>query len=162
MMANVRAECLLQIPAEPSPELRIPGAAAQTRVVSMAAEFGADPGNPRELGWCRPRKPSLPSHEALAQSAGYKGFSARWAGAFEVRRRGYAARARCQHPAGVLYRPWRTNVSLVFSIRRMLLESSAAAPSNETRIPQAPVAERPVALPPARRWSCKCGSRYSP
>jgi hypothetical protein len=60
------------------------------------------------------------------------------------------------------YRPWRTNVSLVFSIRRMLFESSAAAPSNETRIAQAPVAERPVALPPARRWSCKCGSRYSP
>ena len=48
-----------------------------------------------------------------------------------------------------IYRPWRTNVSLVFSIRRMLLESSAAAPSNETRIAQAPVAERPVALPPA-------------
>jgi hypothetical protein len=36
MMANVRAECLLKIPAEPSPELRIPGAAAQTRVVSKA------------------------------------------------------------------------------------------------------------------------------
>src|SRR5262249_18749005 len=35
MMANVRAEGLLKIPAEPSPELRIPGAAAQTRVVSM-------------------------------------------------------------------------------------------------------------------------------
>src|SRR5262252_7323765 len=35
MMANVRAERLLKIPAEPSPELRIPGAAAQTRVVSM-------------------------------------------------------------------------------------------------------------------------------
>jgi hypothetical protein len=35
MMANVRAECLLKIPAEPSPELRIPGAAAQTRVGSM-------------------------------------------------------------------------------------------------------------------------------
>src|SRR5262245_23009426 len=34
MMANVRAERLLKIPAEPSPELRIPGAAAQTRVVS--------------------------------------------------------------------------------------------------------------------------------
>jgi hypothetical protein len=49
--------------------------------------------------------------------------------------------------------PGRKNVSLVFSIRRMLLESSAAAPSNETRIAQAPVAERPVALPPARRWS---------
>src|SRR6516165_2371190 len=36
MMANVRAERSLKIPAEPSPELRIPGAAAQTRVVSMA------------------------------------------------------------------------------------------------------------------------------
>src|SRR5262249_32278046 len=36
MMANVRAERLLKIPAEPSPELRIPGAAAQTRVVSKA------------------------------------------------------------------------------------------------------------------------------
>src|SRR5262244_4409148 len=35
-LANVRAERLLKIPAEPSPELRIPGAAAQTRVVSMA------------------------------------------------------------------------------------------------------------------------------
>ena len=33
-MANVRAERLLKTPAEPSPELRIPGAAAQTRVVS--------------------------------------------------------------------------------------------------------------------------------
>src|SRR5262249_3174426 len=36
MMANVRAERLLKIPAEPSAELRIPGAAAQTRVVSKA------------------------------------------------------------------------------------------------------------------------------
>jgi hypothetical protein len=36
MMAKVGAERLLKIPAEPSPELRIPGAAAQTRVVSMA------------------------------------------------------------------------------------------------------------------------------
>src|SRR5262245_56458443 len=36
MMANVRAERLLKIPAEPSPELRIPCAAAETRVVSMA------------------------------------------------------------------------------------------------------------------------------
>jgi hypothetical protein len=35
-MANVPAERLLKIPAEPSPELRIPGAAAQTRVVSVA------------------------------------------------------------------------------------------------------------------------------
>ena len=34
--ANVRAERLLKIPAEPSPELRIPGAAAQTRMVSVA------------------------------------------------------------------------------------------------------------------------------
>jgi hypothetical protein len=36
MMVNVGAECLLKNPAEPSPELRIPGAAAQTRVVCMA------------------------------------------------------------------------------------------------------------------------------
>ena len=36
MMANVRVERLLKIPAEPSPELLIPCAAAQTRVVSMA------------------------------------------------------------------------------------------------------------------------------
>src|SRR6516162_10234186 len=34
-MAKGRAERLLKIPAEPSPELLIPGAAAQTRVVSM-------------------------------------------------------------------------------------------------------------------------------
>jgi hypothetical protein len=40
------------------------------------------------------------------------------------------------------------NVSLVFSIRRMLLQSPAAAPSNETRIAQALVAERPDVLPP--------------
>src|SRR5258706_2270113 len=37
MMANVRVERLLKIPAEPSPELLIPGVAAQTRVVSLAA-----------------------------------------------------------------------------------------------------------------------------
>src|SRR5207245_3953073 len=36
MMANVRVERLLKIPAESSPELLIPGAAAQTRLVSMA------------------------------------------------------------------------------------------------------------------------------
>src|SRR6516162_7006535 len=36
MMANVGAERLLKFPAEPSPELLSPGAAAQTRVVSMA------------------------------------------------------------------------------------------------------------------------------
>src|SRR5690348_13878571 len=36
MMANVRVERLLKIPAEPSPELRIPNAAAQTRIVSVA------------------------------------------------------------------------------------------------------------------------------
>ena len=35
-MANVLAEHLLKIPAEPRPELRIPGAAAQTRIVSKA------------------------------------------------------------------------------------------------------------------------------
>src|SRR6266404_8425935 len=37
VMPNVRAERLLKTPAEPSPELLIPSAAAQTRVVSMAA-----------------------------------------------------------------------------------------------------------------------------
>src|SRR5260370_23131846 len=36
MMANVRAERLLKIPAEPSPRAAYPGAAAQTRMVSMA------------------------------------------------------------------------------------------------------------------------------
>src|SRR5262249_32536492 len=36
MMANVSAEGLLKIPAEPSSELRIPNAAAQTRMVSVA------------------------------------------------------------------------------------------------------------------------------
>jgi hypothetical protein len=35
-MAKVRAERLLKIPAEPSSELRMPGAAAQTRMVSVA------------------------------------------------------------------------------------------------------------------------------
>jgi hypothetical protein len=40
--ANVCAERLLKIPAEPSPELRIPAATAQTRVVSMAGiRFGS-------------------------------------------------------------------------------------------------------------------------
>jgi hypothetical protein len=50
-MANVHAERLLKIPAEPGlrgPELRILGAAAQTRVVPCP-EFGSDRGNPREL-----------------------------------------------------------------------------------------------------------------
>src|SRR5262245_66472342 len=36
MMDNVRAERLLKIPAEPSHALRIPGAAAQARVCTMA------------------------------------------------------------------------------------------------------------------------------
>jgi hypothetical protein len=59
-----------------------------------------------------------------------------------------------------LFCQWRTNVSLVFSIRRTLLESSAAAPSNETRMAQAPVAERPLVLPPEIRepMSCHCYS----
>src|SRR5258708_25041222 len=35
-MAIVLAEHLLKIPADPIPELRIPGAAAQTRMVSVA------------------------------------------------------------------------------------------------------------------------------
>src|SRR6516164_7603886 len=36
MMANVRAERLLKISAEPSPRAAYPGAAAQTRLVSRA------------------------------------------------------------------------------------------------------------------------------
>jgi hypothetical protein len=44
MMANVRAERLLKIPAEPTAELLISGAAAQTRVVSMAGVW-LDPWN---------------------------------------------------------------------------------------------------------------------
>jgi hypothetical protein len=36
MMANARAERLLKIPAEPSPELSPPTVAAQTRIVSKA------------------------------------------------------------------------------------------------------------------------------
>ena len=55
VMANVRAERLLKTPAEPSPELRIP-ALQLKREWSPWPEFGSDPGNPRELGWCRPRK----------------------------------------------------------------------------------------------------------
>jgi hypothetical protein len=48
MMANVRAERLLKIPAEPSPELRIP-ALQLKREWSPWPQFGSDPGNPREL-----------------------------------------------------------------------------------------------------------------
>jgi hypothetical protein len=47
-MANVRAERLLKIPAEPSPELLIP-ALQLKREWSPWAEFGSDPGNPREF-----------------------------------------------------------------------------------------------------------------
>src|SRR5947209_20584859 len=54
------------------------------------------------------------------------------------------------------------NLRLSDDLIDLLLEPSPAAPSNETRITQAPVAERPVALPPPRRWRCKCGSRSSP
>jgi hypothetical protein len=48
MMANVRAERLLKIPAEPSPELRIHGAAAQlhgrnsVRILGIRASFQRD------------------------------------------------------------------------------------------------------------------------
>ena len=66
MMANVRAERLLKILAEPSPELRIP-ALQLKREWSPWPEFGSDPGNPRELGWCRPRA-SIPA-EILAYAA---------------------------------------------------------------------------------------------
>jgi hypothetical protein len=48
MMANVRAERLLKIPAEPSPELRIP-ALQLKREWSPWPQFGSDPRNPREL-----------------------------------------------------------------------------------------------------------------
>jgi len=45
-MDNVRAERLLKIPAEPSPELLIP-ALQLKREWSPWPEFGSDPGNPR-------------------------------------------------------------------------------------------------------------------
>ena len=48
MMANVGAERLLKIPAEPSPELRI-HALQLKREWSPWPEFGCDPGNLREL-----------------------------------------------------------------------------------------------------------------
>jgi hypothetical protein len=48
MMAKVRVERLLKIPAEPSPELRIP-ALQLKRGWSPWPQFGSDPGNPREL-----------------------------------------------------------------------------------------------------------------
>jgi hypothetical protein len=48
VMANVRAERLLKIPAEPSPELRIP-ALQLKHEWSPWPQFGSDPGNPREL-----------------------------------------------------------------------------------------------------------------
>jgi hypothetical protein len=48
MMANVRVERLLKIPAESSPELRIP-ALQLKREWSPWPQFGSDPGNPREL-----------------------------------------------------------------------------------------------------------------
>src|SRR5207302_1809816 len=51
MMANVRAECLLKIPAEPSPELLNP-----RRCSSNASALPGRNLAPRELGWCRPRK----------------------------------------------------------------------------------------------------------
>jgi hypothetical protein len=46
MMANVRAERLLKIPAEPSPEL-LSTALQLKREWSPWPEFGSDPGNPR-------------------------------------------------------------------------------------------------------------------
>jgi hypothetical protein len=48
MMANVRVERLLKIPAESSPELLIP-ARQLKREWSPWPAFGSDPGNPREL-----------------------------------------------------------------------------------------------------------------
>jgi hypothetical protein len=43
-----RRRTLAEDPGRTRPELRMPGAAAQTRMVSVA-EFRADPGNPRDL-----------------------------------------------------------------------------------------------------------------
>src|SRR6516162_7764567 len=69
VMANVGAERLLKTPAEPSPELRIP-ALQLKREWSPWPEFGSDPGNPRELGCCRPRKPrSWPTPELRIPNA---------------------------------------------------------------------------------------------
>jgi hypothetical protein len=48
MMANVRAEGLLKIPVEPSPELR-PPALQLKREWSPCPEFSSDPRHPREL-----------------------------------------------------------------------------------------------------------------
>jgi hypothetical protein len=48
MMANVRAERLLKIPAEPAPSCVSP-ALQLKREWSPWPEFGSDPGNPREL-----------------------------------------------------------------------------------------------------------------
>jgi hypothetical protein len=116
-------------------------------------------GTERIISWLTDELVAL-GHEVVLFASGDSRTSATWN---HVGRRHCVWTARSAN-GGIsgLFCQWRTNVSLVFSIRRMLLESSAAAPSNETRIAQAPVAERPVALPPARRWSCKCGSRYSP
>src|SRR6266404_410771 len=59
MMANVRVERLLKIPAEPSPELLISGAAAQTRVVSMAGiRLGS--GESAQARLVSPAQASLP------------------------------------------------------------------------------------------------------
>jgi hypothetical protein len=48
MMANVRAERLLKIPAEPAPSCVSP-ALQLKREWSPWPEFGSDPRNPREL-----------------------------------------------------------------------------------------------------------------
>src|SRR2546426_5539624 len=55
-----RCRTLLKIPTESSPELRISPALQLKREWSPWPEFGSDPGNPRELGWCRPRKQASP------------------------------------------------------------------------------------------------------
>ena len=49
-------------------ELRIP-ALQLKREWSPWPEFGSDPGNPRELGWCRPRK--LPAEILAYARAAY-------------------------------------------------------------------------------------------
>src|SRR2546430_12319286 len=55
-----RCRTLLKIPTESSPELRISPALQLKREWSPWPEFGSDPGNPREFGWCRPRRQAPP------------------------------------------------------------------------------------------------------
>jgi hypothetical protein len=93
-----------------------------------------------ETGW-----PLMRAHDAACSEIGRDGRGAALSvgqGDVAVRSHLHGARVLAPFRRGVarfesvsgLFCQWRTNVSLVFSIRRMLPESSAAAPSNETRI----------------------------